>query len=408
MQRNLLISTLSLLLLLLPLAPAPAAAQSSDVRCFTETGECIAGAIRTYWETNGGLAVFGYPITPLQIATVDGWTGPVQWFERDRLEDHGSAGVLAGRLGVQLLNLQNRPWESSFTRPEPLQIPADCRYFGETGHSLCPPFRAYWEQNGGLARFGYPITEPFMETIGDWTGLVQYFERRRMELHSELPGLPILLGLLGEEVLNFEIDTPEVPGVTPPPASGATPACVRQFFGSGSARDAALLRAYEQVAFRVVLGCPRTAVRDVRGAFQRMERGEMAWVNLAERGAEVPYTLANRLIYAVFAGPTYQRYNDTWVAGLDPMRPTVRPPRSGLYAPWGGFGKLWINDSTVRDRIGWAVESEARENLADVVIFDNVYNDLGNLGMLIYDQRTGVVYVFGRLDQPTEAAIVAP
>ncbi len=399
-----------LLALLLPLhaqPTPPAAAQERDLgaRCFPETGQCIAGAVRVYWEDNGGLAVFGYPITPLQIDTVEGWTGPVQWFERDRLEDHAAQGVLAGRLGVRLLELQNRPWQTSFEGVNPLQVPTACRYFAETGHSLCPPFRDYWEANGGLARFGFPITEPLVETIGNWTGLVQYFERRRMELHNELPGLPVLLGLLGNEVLNFQAlpPTPPDPGL---PQPGVTPECVRQFFSTSNERDALFLRAYEQLPFRAVLGCPRSYVRDVNAAFQNFERGEMAWLNLSTRGAEVPFTMANRFIYGVFPGPTFQRYNDTWVAGIDPMRPNVRPPRRDLYAPWGGFGKLWINDSTIRERLGWATEREARENLADVVIFDNIYNDLNNLGVMFYDQRTGKVYAFGRLDQPTEVMIV--
>ena len=35
-------------------------------RCFPETGYCIAGPIRDFWERNGGLMVFGFPITPQQ------------------------------------------------------------------------------------------------------------------------------------------------------------------------------------------------------------------------------------------------------------------------------------------------------------------------------------------------------
>jgi len=49
------------LLALFPLA-APAAAQT-DQRCFSETGQCLAGPIQASWERNGGLPVFGFPIT---------------------------------------------------------------------------------------------------------------------------------------------------------------------------------------------------------------------------------------------------------------------------------------------------------------------------------------------------------
>jgi len=75
-------------------------AQAQRTQCFEMTGYCVSDPILAYWENNGGLAVFGYPISPLRTETIEGtWTGPTQWFERDRLEDHGAEGVLAGRLG---------------------------------------------------------------------------------------------------------------------------------------------------------------------------------------------------------------------------------------------------------------------------------------------------------------------
>ncbi len=56
----------SLLFGMLPLATQAQA----DERCFAETNQCIRGAIRSYWETNGGLPVFGYPITAQAEAKV--------------------------------------------------------------------------------------------------------------------------------------------------------------------------------------------------------------------------------------------------------------------------------------------------------------------------------------------------
>lgn len=131
---------------------SPSQAQSNE-RCFEETGYCISGAIREYWERNGGLAVFGFPITEIREESVheSDWREPVQWFERDRLENHGDGLVLAGRLGATLLERQLRPWEEA---PKVDTAPPECRYFAVTGHSLCEPFRSYWEQNGGLERFG--------------------------------------------------------------------------------------------------------------------------------------------------------------------------------------------------------------------------------------------------------------
>lgn len=192
-------------------------------RCFPETGYCISGPIRAYWENNGGLPVFGFPITPQRNETVEGtWTGPVQWFERDRLEDHGNEGVMAGRLGADILERAETPWRDF---PTVDQASDNCRYFEITRHSLCEPFLSYWQDNGGLERFGFPITESFEATIQDWTGTIQYFERRRMEHHTEYSGTPyeVLLGLLGNEVRSIGTDPKPPVTVTPTPTETTPP-----------------------------------------------------------------------------------------------------------------------------------------------------------------------------------------
>ncbi|HEY1016676.1 MAG TPA: sortase, partial [Herpetosiphonaceae bacterium] len=63
---------------------------------YKETGHTLAYGFRQFWESNGGLPVFGYPLT--EVFVEDG--RPVQYFERARLEWHASLGlVLAGHLG---------------------------------------------------------------------------------------------------------------------------------------------------------------------------------------------------------------------------------------------------------------------------------------------------------------------
>ena len=52
----------------------------------------------------------------------------------------------------------------------------DAYYSPQTRHAMSGAFRRYWEESGGLARFGFPITSVFMSD-----GLrVQYFERARL------------------------------------------------------------------------------------------------------------------------------------------------------------------------------------------------------------------------------------
>jgi hypothetical protein len=183
---------LALLFSLFPAGARPAAAQSS--RCFTETNQCIAGPIRDYWERNGGLPIFGFPITEQRQETVEGRTLQVQWFERDRIEIQLDGSVTTGRLGVDRLAQIGTPWQQGGKTA----ADAGCAIFQETGHQVCGQFRSFWERNGGLARLGLPVTGEFQTTIEGKNLTVQYFERRRFELHE---GNQVLLGLLGREVL---------------------------------------------------------------------------------------------------------------------------------------------------------------------------------------------------------------
>ena len=60
-------------------------------------------------------------------------------------------------------------------------------YFAETAHAVGGSFRPYWEAHGGLAQFGYPLSEEFTED-SDLDGkpyTVQYFERAVFEWHPE-------------------------------------------------------------------------------------------------------------------------------------------------------------------------------------------------------------------------------
>ncbi|MFW6074833.1 MAG: polysaccharide deacetylase family protein [Chloroflexota bacterium] len=81
-----------------------------DANCtfFPETGHRLCFGFRAYWESHGGLPVFGYPISEeFRERNPDtGQTYTVQYFERARFEWHPeNAGtpyeVLLGRLGAQ-------------------------------------------------------------------------------------------------------------------------------------------------------------------------------------------------------------------------------------------------------------------------------------------------------------------
>ncbi len=174
---------------------------------FPETGHTLGSLFLKYWQKYGGLAQFGYPQTE-EIEERNLQTGQsfiVQYFERARFEYHPESDnpILLGLLGSQLT--ENRPSEKSFQRVAASSAPPGALYFAETGHILSDAFLKYWQTNGGLTLYGFPISEAFPELnpADGKTYLVQYFERNRFEYHPEnAPNQSIVqLGLLGNQLL---------------------------------------------------------------------------------------------------------------------------------------------------------------------------------------------------------------
>lgn len=213
----------------LPTTQAQVVAQ----RCFPETGYCISGRMLEFWEQNGGLTAFGFPITRQQQETIEGRELQVQWFERNRLELHPENerpyDVLLGRLGgptVEQLGPQ--------ARQEPR---AGCRYFAETGFNVCDAILTTWRASGieldgqpgsseaeSLALWGLPLTGEVEQTLSDGnTYTVQWFERARFERHpANPPPYNILPGLLG-----VEVKQPQLPG-----EDAAIVAAIREYIGT--------------------------------------------------------------------------------------------------------------------------------------------------------------------------------
>lgn len=109
----------------------------------------------------------------------------------------------------------------------------NCRTFSETGKTVCGRFLQYWQQNGGLAQQGYPISPEFVETstLNNQPYTVQYFERAVFEMHPEnKPPYDVLLSQLGTFQARARYGNPPAwPGAPsptpvppPPPGVGAT------------------------------------------------------------------------------------------------------------------------------------------------------------------------------------------
>src|SRR5215216_5934207 len=71
-------------------APTTITRAQGDCRTFPETGKTVCGKFFAYWNTHGGLAQQGYPISGefKEVSDVDGKTYTVQYFERAVFELH--------------------------------------------------------------------------------------------------------------------------------------------------------------------------------------------------------------------------------------------------------------------------------------------------------------------------------
>ena len=189
-----------------------AQAQSSDVEYFAETGHYIKGDfLRFYRSAPNPILVFGYPITE-QFTSKDGKT--VQYFQRARFEQSTGTVVLTP-LGQKTYSPE---------RQLVFNNPFACRTFSESGFSVCFAFLEFFEQNGGLARFGTPISS--FEFHND--KIVQYFENARFEWHPGLvEGQRVRLTYLGRIYFDQLSEDPGFLKPAPPSAERPLPEILR-------------------------------------------------------------------------------------------------------------------------------------------------------------------------------------
>jgi len=142
------------------------AQQTPTVRFFGESGHNIKGDfLRFYNSNNHALFLYGYPITE-EFKTKDGTI--VQYFQRARFEF---------RQGVVTLTPLGSETYTATSEPLKVNNSFACRTYLETGFSVCLAFLEFFDQHGGAAQFGYPISGfEYHENK-----LVQYFEKARLE-----------------------------------------------------------------------------------------------------------------------------------------------------------------------------------------------------------------------------------
>jgi hypothetical protein len=176
----------------------------TDQLYFAETGQAIAPQFANYWRDNGGLELFGYPIS--RPVPLNGHLS--QFFERAIFEYHPQHTGTPYEVQLRLLG-NEFTYGRTFDKADTALLTPDKVYFPETGHTLGGAFLKYWQENGALPVYGYPISEEITE-VSPTDGKeyrVQYFERNRFEYHPEAAGtrFEVQLGLLGANMLEQDL-----------------------------------------------------------------------------------------------------------------------------------------------------------------------------------------------------------
>ena len=176
-------------------------AKSGGERYFPQTGHRVTGDFYdTYIKAKNPELIYGYPITDAFQNSIT--NRMVQYFQRayfERRPDNPPELRVQIKLLGELLYTpgvpENITWNSSA-----------CRYFPETNHQVCYAFLDFFNTNGGIAQFGYPISETEIQD----GRMVQFFQRAGFEWHPELKdGNKVKLIDLGTRWFIIQKEDPE-------------------------------------------------------------------------------------------------------------------------------------------------------------------------------------------------------
>ncbi|NDJ74829.1 MAG: hypothetical protein GYB65_01105 [Chloroflexi bacterium] len=121
-----------------------------------------------------------------------------------------------------------------------------------------------------------------------------------------------------------------------------------------------------------LLGCAQTqSARQVTGAFQQFERGQMLWVEGSPG-----------VIYALFGNGSFSPFDDTWQG--------EEYSGGSAFGPVRGFGKVWHTNPDVQNALGNAITAETQVGLS-VLAFQR--------GDMISVQGTGQTFILLRAEK---------
>lgn len=164
-------------------------------------------------------------------------------------------------------------------------------YFDDTGHTVRGPFLTFFRKYGGVAIFGYPITDEFRDPQSGL--LVQYFQRARIEWNPNNPErFQMQLGLLGDELKlsQARLTVSQIPSPT-------NPSCY-YFPQTGHAVCNAFLDYFRANGGLDVFGYPVTEFKIENDRIvQVFQRARMEWHPELAAGQKVQLTMLGSLAF---------------------------------------------------------------------------------------------------------------
>ncbi|MBN2391942.1 MAG: hypothetical protein JXR84_14535 [Anaerolineae bacterium] len=169
-------------------APQASSAQNgTDPFFFEETGHWVKDEFLVYFRKYGELEIFGYPLTEQFVD--QGLL--VQYFQKARMEWHPENPV-PYKVQLGLLGDELKYRQPSVSEPTPRSRRKV--FFPATGHTVSYAFLDFFNENGGIDIFGYPITEMYFEE----GQIVQYFQRLKLQWQPNDPANAVVIDNLGE------------------------------------------------------------------------------------------------------------------------------------------------------------------------------------------------------------------
>jgi hypothetical protein len=244
------------------LGRTPVFAQEEKPLFFPETGHTVAGEFLTaYQGVQDPLFIYGPPITDAFQDTSSNLT--VQYFQKARLVlDPGAP---------EALRIHRTPLGALLFTPG-TQVSyspslSGCRYFQETDHKVCYSFLDFFNKYGGIAQFGYPISD-FELLEGH---VVQFFQLARFEWHPEdSEGERVVLGDLGTEY--FEANG-EDPALLQPSPTSNLPQTIISLEVDAFVEKAVISAGEDQALYVIVLDQNHEPVRNAQVTFTLRQPG---------------------------------------------------------------------------------------------------------------------------------------